>query len=113
MTVSAWDGTKGGVLFMRSAGAVTVAGSISADGKGYRGGPRPPLTFQTGYQGDSYGGLGTSAQAACWAEAALALAIAAAQATALPAAVRATAPRGATAPTPARDGERQYMVMRR
>jgi hypothetical protein len=64
LTVDAWNGVKGGVLFVRSAGAVTVGGSVTVDGKGYRGGARPPNTFQAGFQGESYGGAGAGAQAA-------------------------------------------------
>jgi hypothetical protein len=58
LTADGWNGVKGGVLFARSSGAVNVAGSISMDGKGYRGGPRPTMNNQIGNQGESYGGLG-------------------------------------------------------
>jgi hypothetical protein len=64
LTVNPWDGVKGGALFLRSAGAVIIAGSVSLDGKGYRGGASPPNTFQDGEQGESYGGVGAGAQAA-------------------------------------------------
>jgi hypothetical protein len=64
LTTDAWNGGKGGVLFLRSAGAVVVAGTLSLDGKGYRGGGRPPNVLQAGFQGESYGGLGTALQAA-------------------------------------------------
>jgi hypothetical protein len=49
---------------MRSSGAVTIAGSISLDGLGYRGGARPTATFQAGFEGESYGGQGTGVRAA-------------------------------------------------
>jgi hypothetical protein len=62
LTVDAWDGVKGGVLFLHSAGAVTIDGTLSLDGKGYRGGPRPAEVAQNGQQGESYGGLGTAVQ---------------------------------------------------
>ena len=64
ITASAWNGTKGGVLFFRSSGIVNVksGGSISGNSLGYRGGsdnnPAPA------YQGESYnatGSLSTSA----------------------------------------------------
>jgi hypothetical protein len=64
LTVNAWDGTKGGVLYLRASGAVTIAGSLTLDGLGYRGGARPTATFQAGNQGESYGGLGSGLQAA-------------------------------------------------
>ena len=62
LTASGWasdenDASKGGVLFMRVCEAATIAGSISLDGKGYRGGVRPePLSFRDGYPGESYAG---------------------------------------------------------
>ncbi|HVV50023.1 MAG TPA: hypothetical protein VHO06_10225, partial [Polyangia bacterium] len=64
LTVGAWNGVKGGVLFVRSAGAVNVAGTISLDGLGYRGGARPTATKQDGFQGETYAGLGANSQAA-------------------------------------------------
>lgn len=38
LTANAWDGTKGGVLFFRANGTVTVTGTISMASKGFRGG---------------------------------------------------------------------------
>lgn len=38
LTASAWNGTKGGVLFFRATGTVTVTGTISVNSLGYRGG---------------------------------------------------------------------------
>ncbi len=55
---TAWNGTKNGILFFRSNGAVTVnsGGTISVAGKGYRGGSWSDVQ---GYQGESYGGTGS------------------------------------------------------
>jgi len=64
LTANAWDGVKGGVLFVRSSGAATITGTVTMDGKGYRGGARPTLVNQDGFQGESYGGVGTQLQAA-------------------------------------------------
>jgi hypothetical protein len=38
LTVNAWDGTKGGLLFFRADSTVTINGTIDVSGKGYRGG---------------------------------------------------------------------------
>jgi formylglycine-generating enzyme required for sulfatase activity len=64
LTVNGWDGTKGGVLFLRSKGGVNIDGSISLDGLGYRGGERPTNANQDGFEGESYSGYGANAQAA-------------------------------------------------
>lgn len=64
VTANAWDGVQGGVLYLRIAGAASIAGSVSMDGKGYRGGVRPQLEYQNGLQGESYQGLGTGLQTA-------------------------------------------------
>ncbi len=64
VTANAWDGVQGGVLFFRSPGVVTVSGTVSMDGKGYRGGTRPLDGYQQGIQGESYQGLGTGDQEA-------------------------------------------------
>jgi len=64
LTASAWNGMKGGVLAFRSFGPVNVGGTISMDGAGFRGGPRPTDTFGNGYQGESYGGFGAREQTA-------------------------------------------------
>lgn len=37
MTADAWDGAGGGVLFLRATGAVSISGSLTMNGKGYRG----------------------------------------------------------------------------
>ena len=49
---TAWNGTKGGVIFFRANGAVTINGSISSGWRGYRGGTGGP-GGQYGYQGES------------------------------------------------------------
>jgi hypothetical protein len=38
VTINAWDGKTGGVLFFRVSGTLTLNGTLSVDGKGYRGG---------------------------------------------------------------------------
>lgn len=38
LTAPAWDGNVGGLLVFRAQGALTVAGSVTMTGKGYRGG---------------------------------------------------------------------------
>lgn len=37
VTAPAWDGTSGGILAFKATGAVTVAGNVSMDAKGFRG----------------------------------------------------------------------------
>ena len=52
-----WNGRTGGLLTFRASGTLTVAGTVSAQGVGYRGGaptPRPGVcTSQTATQGES------------------------------------------------------------
>ncbi|MFH1547092.1 MAG: hypothetical protein ABIC57_01245, partial [bacterium] len=55
-TPSVWNGTKGGVLFFRASGTVTISGTISAVGKGYSGG-----TAGANYGSNSTCGLGSIA----------------------------------------------------
>ncbi len=50
---SAWDGAKGGVMFFRANGTVTVNGSISASGKGYSGGIQTVLYTTDSQSGES------------------------------------------------------------
>ncbi|MBT7349974.1 MerR family DNA-binding transcriptional regulator, partial [candidate division WWE3 bacterium] len=57
-----WDGTKGGVMFFRATGAVSVSGNIHADAKGYRGGAWAG-SWNGGYGGEAFcgtnaGGMG-------------------------------------------------------
>lgn len=57
-TAKAWNGTVGGILAFYSNGTTTVTGSITASGKGFRGGAgRGPGNALDGYQGE--GSLGT------------------------------------------------------
>ncbi len=51
---SAWNGTKGGVMMFRATGTVTVNGSITAAGRGYRGGSA--AQFYPGGGGETFGG---------------------------------------------------------
>ena len=64
LSAGAWDGVKGGVLFFRAAGQVSVAGTLGMSGKGYVGGIRNTVVNTTGQQGESVDGLGTNLQAA-------------------------------------------------
>ncbi len=58
---SAWNGAKGGVMFFRANGTVTVNGSISASGVGYRGGSGGPSGREPGgYLGETYNYGGTT-----------------------------------------------------
>jgi len=52
LTADAWDGTKGGVIYFRASGVVTNNGTISMNGKGYRGG--------SGWNGEGSGRRGES-----------------------------------------------------
>ncbi|MBI4834075.1 MAG: hypothetical protein HY811_04550 [Planctomycetes bacterium] len=56
MTATAWDGTKGGVIFFKASGTVTVAGTISANGLGFLGGTQPGTGVS--YGGETYNGKG-------------------------------------------------------
>lgn len=58
----AWNGQTGGVVAFRATGTVTINGSISVAGLGYRGGiGRGTSGTQTGDQGESWIGVGTMA----------------------------------------------------
>ncbi|HOX96669.1 MAG TPA: site-specific integrase [Candidatus Woesebacteria bacterium] len=61
-TPSAWDGVKGGVLFFRANGTVSVSGTINANGIGFVGGP---IAVSYPYGGEAFcsqsgGGTGAS-----------------------------------------------------
>jgi hypothetical protein len=59
LTADGWNGTKGGVLFFRATGTVTVGGTIDMLGKGYRGGTlqSPGSNWgSAGYVGETYRG---------------------------------------------------------
>jgi hypothetical protein len=47
---------KGGVMFFRATGSVNINGTISASGKGYRGGGRTVQGIYEGFKGESYTG---------------------------------------------------------
>lgn len=54
-TAKAWDGTVGGILCFLATGLVTITGTITATGKGFRGGA---YQNNTGIQGESGTGAG-------------------------------------------------------
>jgi len=57
-TAKAWNGTVGGILAFLASGTVTVTGTITATGKGFRGASSPGTgAYLSGKQGESY--LGT------------------------------------------------------
>ena len=58
LTCDAWNGYRGGIVAFRASGEVTVHGSITASGRGFRGGPQQPVSYRGGYQGESWTGLG-------------------------------------------------------
>ncbi|MES1186370.1 MAG: hypothetical protein ABUL60_21345 [Myxococcales bacterium] len=60
LTAGAWDGVKGGVLFFRATGLVSVAGALSMSGKGYAGGIQNTVVNTNGQQGESIRGLGAN-----------------------------------------------------
>lgn len=60
LTAGAWDGVKGGVLFFRATGLVSVAGALSMSGKGYAGGIQNTVVNTNGQQGESIHGLGAN-----------------------------------------------------
>lgn len=65
-TAKAWDGTVGGILAFLASGTVTITGTITASGKGFRGGNRGYYygTNTTGQQGEGYLGVGTNTYSA-------------------------------------------------
>jgi hypothetical protein len=64
VTTAAWNGVSGGVLAFEGTGTITVDGAIDVSGLGYRGAPETKVVNTTGKQGESYGGLGATGQAA-------------------------------------------------
>ena len=69
LTADGWDGTKGGILFFRATGTVTVGGTIDMLGKGYRGATLQSATSNwgsVGRVGETYrdGAYGVVQQAA-------------------------------------------------
>lgn len=59
LTALAWNGTAGGVLAVDVAGALTLGGTVSVDGKGFRGGGGRMLTGQGGGSANDYVSLAT------------------------------------------------------
>ncbi len=57
-TAKAWNGTVGGILAFFANGTLTVNGTISANGKGYRGGATNFLPGMAGIQGEGTPGAG-------------------------------------------------------
>lgn len=58
-----WNGYTGGIVVFRASGAVNIIGSITASGRGFRGGPQHNDNTH-GRQGESAFGLGTLSTAA-------------------------------------------------
>jgi RHS repeat-associated protein len=58
LTANAWDGSTGGIVAFRVAGTLSVAGSISTSGLGFRGAPN---AYQAAQQGEGENGSGTTA----------------------------------------------------
>ena len=55
-TGDAWNGVYGGTVRFSASGEVRIDGTLTVDGKGYRGGPA--TSFGAGYQGESFSGVG-------------------------------------------------------
>ena len=58
LTTSAWDGQKGGLLFVRVAGAAVIRGDVDLDGKGYRAAASQSAPGEDGLDGVLAGGGG-------------------------------------------------------
>lgn len=57
LTCSNWNGTTGGVLaFLAQSLTIGTNGSVTAEGKGFRGGPDYAQADVDGYQGESFAG---------------------------------------------------------
>jgi hypothetical protein len=65
-TAKAWNGTVGGILAFICSGTVAVAGSVSANGCGFRGGSGvgPVPSQADGTQGEGTPGIGTNSDSA-------------------------------------------------
>jgi hypothetical protein len=59
-TAKAWDGTVGGILAFLANGTVTITGTISANGTGFRKGAVSTTSGVDGNQGEGTAGAGTS-----------------------------------------------------
>jgi hypothetical protein len=64
LTADAWNGTSGGLLFIRVAGAATIVGSLTMADTGYRGGALNNCCSCNGYQGESRPGTGAAIHSA-------------------------------------------------
>ena len=64
LTAKAWNGTVGGILALMSSGQVTITGTISASGKGHRGGPTSTQGVTQGLSGEGSSGTYASQTAA-------------------------------------------------
>jgi hypothetical protein len=64
VTADAWDGVRGGVLALRSAGTVRIDGRLTMDGKGFAGGAPTTSPNTAGLQGESIAGIGVAATGA-------------------------------------------------
>lgn len=60
LTAASWDGTSGGILAIDVAGNLTASGTVSVDGKGFRGGGAQQIFGGSGSQTD-YRTLSTNA----------------------------------------------------
>lgn len=60
LTAASWDGTSGGILALDVAGNLTASGTVSVDGRGFRGGGARQLSGGSGSQTD-YRTLSTNA----------------------------------------------------
>jgi hypothetical protein len=59
LTAPAWNGNTGGILALNAAAAVTVAGTISMDGRGFRGRSHACVyRCSRGFQGEGITGIG-------------------------------------------------------
>jgi hypothetical protein len=62
VTAPAWDGLTGGLLVFRASGQLIVQGTITMNGRGYRGGQSASPTSRQGWQGESMSGIGGQSQ---------------------------------------------------
>lgn len=61
LTAAYWNGTVGGILAIDVAGTVTLGGTVSVDGQGFRGGSGRQLTGGSGGSNTDYRNLATRA----------------------------------------------------
>ncbi len=60
LTARRWDGSVGGVFYLRAHGTLTVEGAITMNGQGYRGGAATMAAGSAGNQGETYTGFGSA-----------------------------------------------------